>query len=360
VRFSPDGKILAVAGWKHAVTLLDIANGQVLATIRGHEDQVQAVAYSPDGKTLASSSRDRTVRLWDVASRKPLWRFQLGGERTDARSVAFSPDGRSVAAVDEHQTVFLLDARTGKMTRRLSLPKPVDPDDNTKWFRAAVFSPDGKVLATAIVDSSVTLAQALQEAFSPPPSNDSAVILWEVGSGKELRRFEGHGLGPTSVAFSPDGRILAFNDGGRIVRIWDLALNKEIAVLKEAHDPLAFAPDGSMLATKDGKAIKLWIWKERPPMVASGRTPVSRDRLEELLDALVKNRKNDQESVEALYLATLARFPTETETKVSQEFLFHKEDRRGALKELLFGLINTKEFIAHVESLEKRHSPRQH
>jgi WD40 repeat protein len=61
---SPDGKTEAAAGNFEEVHLWNTAILEVLETLKGHTDNVLALAFSPDGKTLASSSKDRTVRFW--------------------------------------------------------------------------------------------------------------------------------------------------------------------------------------------------------------------------------------------------------------------------------------------------------
>src|SRR4029077_18652861 len=70
VAFHPDGKRLATAGRDRAVWLWDRERGEEVARLPGHASYVWSLAFSPDGRTLASGSGDFTVRLWDTARLK--------------------------------------------------------------------------------------------------------------------------------------------------------------------------------------------------------------------------------------------------------------------------------------------------
>jgi WD40 repeat protein len=93
---SPDGKTLAVAGHRGAISLRDAATGKPRATLAGHSAEVCSVVFSPDGKTLATGGNDWAVKLWDLATGKEITTFW--GHTAGVTSLVFSPDGKTLAS----------------------------------------------------------------------------------------------------------------------------------------------------------------------------------------------------------------------------------------------------------------------
>src|SRR5262249_18329042 len=112
------------------------------------------------------------------------------------------------------------------------------------------FSPDGKLLATG------------------GSQHDDDVRLWDLAGGKEVRVIKTGAIVP-AVAFAPDGKVLASGQGDGRVVLWDVATGKELRVLEGVPNSalaVAFSPDGRLLAAagpveKDAKrthGVRLW------------------------------------------------------------------------------------------------------
>ena len=97
---------------------------------------------------------------------------------------------------------------------------------------------------------------------SPPPAGDQTARVWDAATGEHRRTLTGHTGAVVSVAFSPDGRLLATASHDKTARLWDPATGDGRRTLNGHTDDVygvAFSPDGTLLATasSDGTA-RLW------------------------------------------------------------------------------------------------------
>jgi WD40 repeat protein len=118
-------------------------------------------------------------------------------------------------------------------------------------FTCVAFSPDGKTLASASLDDKMLRSER----------RGSTIELWEVATGKNTAKFPVVNGSIESLAFSPDGKILASGEPDEI-RLWNVATGKNTAKFQDAPGfvgCLAFSPDGKTLASGSlGKPMKLW------------------------------------------------------------------------------------------------------
>jgi WD40 repeat protein len=303
---SPDGRSALAVFWNKAC-LFDLASGKQEACFVGHSAGITSAAFSPNGATVFTGSADNTARIWDVLTERELWRLE-GHQHAVVKGV-FSPDGKFVLTVSLDESVRLWDLSSGQELLRL---------ENSP-FTSAVFSSDGKRVLTASdsllsqddnvaelwnIASGQEMARLQvhelhldecdpvirsKEQGSPPGTNpclggpeegltsavlsadDKSVLtaslagfaqLWEIATGREVRRFAGHDAEMLSASFSPNGEaiVTASSDGTAV--IWDVSSGAERMQLKGHSAPVvaaAFSPDGNSVVTaSQDKTARVW------------------------------------------------------------------------------------------------------
>jgi WD40 repeat protein len=199
VAYSADSRLVLTDGGDQALrlwNLADPAHPVELCLFRGGD----FATLAPNGRTVATI--DDAVVLWDVSDpAHPAKAAVLLGKGAEAEAAVFSGDGR-ILATGYHDTVILFDvtdpAHPVRLTALPEKPKPLPP----QTFMGIAFSADGRTLASVSGDSNV-------------------VTLWDI---TDRAHPAARGVLPSStdarMAFTPGG-TLAVTDNGQ-VHLWDV------------------------------------------------------------------------------------------------------------------------------------------
>jgi eukaryotic-like serine/threonine-protein kinase len=197
VAYNPRGAWLASAGGEThlpgEIILWDPTTGRRLGRLPDVSEGLYCLAMDPGGNLLATGSMSGTIRLWDVERRELVWARQA--HKGFVRSTCFSPSGATLVGSGQGDVrVTFLNPRNGDELQ--SLPGATHQVDS------AIYSPDGRRLATA--------------------SMDGRIQIWDAETGEEVLslRVSRHGSAHR-LAFSPDGTELASAGTDGVIRIWD-------------------------------------------------------------------------------------------------------------------------------------------
>jgi WD40 repeat protein len=260
VGFAPDGKLLAVGSYEGLVKLWDRTRGAEVRTLRGHQGRIYEVVFSPDGTRLLSVGVD-AARVWDVGTGQEQHALRHGGSLV--HTGLFAPDGRTVLTGGWDRTVRSWDADTGTPRwrlenrgvnalayspsrdllvigegRRIELVSPVFREHDTSQRRnleelLARLDDDSYAVregvSREIVDMGLMAEPSLRRLMTESQSTEVRLRC------RHLRQqlltmpqaeLSGHADEVESVAFAPDGSLLASVDRAGTVRLWEVATRR--------------------------------------------------------------------------------------------------------------------------------------
>jgi WD40 repeat protein len=259
LRFSADGTQLVAAGLDGMARIWSVPGGVLLAQLRGPGSMTRA-EFSPDGRRLVTGHGDGSLRIWELLPRPlelpletPAERAanDLAGAHIEATGADFAPGGATIVTSSRDGLARIWDAATGRELPAgtgCTVP-PMGPGclalktygAQGLWLTDAVFSPDGRWIATS--------------------GHYGNVVIWDARTAAMHVRARDLDTVVDDVAFSPDGRMLATAARDGRAQIIDTASGKVLAVLRgsdKAVYKVVFASNENVLTAGEDGLIREW------------------------------------------------------------------------------------------------------
>ena len=172
-----------------------------------HDASITDIAFHPDGERILSASEDGTVRIWNLTTGEEERRLNHGSE---VNIVEISPDGNWVA--------------TGSGTGRMGSGR----------------------------------------------KRDNSARVWDLATGALVFRTPQVDYRVSTVAFSPDGKLLATSDDDYSAAVWNIESKQQLVTLKNrggSVGTVAFSGDGELLLMKSGNDGSVWNWRQKRRLI---------------------------------------------------------------------------------------------
>lgn len=276
--FTPDGKRLLSACYDdYSIRIWNSTDGSEMATVRT-KNRVTDIAISQDGRTLYTVDAKGTMLVWDIGWANLTTKNEIEVEANNPAKIAISPNGKLLVVTGFNKYVSIVDVASGKLLQKVG---------TSEEQRGVAFSSDCKMFATGGYSNKLSfwnLEKGRIDTITIPKVNeksdvwsvdvspdgkvvatghmDSSITMWDAAERKELLNTYVQGAATSAVKFSPDGSVLATGNADKKIYFYDTKTKQQIRKLS-GHEGsvtcLAFSRDGLTLASgSDDKTIILW------------------------------------------------------------------------------------------------------
>ena len=225
-------KYVISASWDNTLKVWDLQSGEILRTLTGHSDSVNAVAITSDSKYVISGSRDKTLKVWDLQTGEIL--RTLTGHSRWVLAVAVTADSKYVISGSPDKTLKVWDLQTGEILRTLT--------GHSRWVLAVAVTADSKYVISG--------------------SPDKTLKVWDLQTGEILRTLTGHSHSVRAVSTTPDSKYVISGSDDNTLKVWDLQTGEILRTLTGQRSRIygvAITPDSKYVISGSGdNTLKVW------------------------------------------------------------------------------------------------------
>ncbi len=305
--YSPNSKLLAGGGDNGVISLWNatqnqqglrgiIGNYYPMLELKGHKDEITALAFSPNGELLLSASEDNTIRGWETSTGS--LQFICTGYIDEISGIAASADENTIISVSnlqpqiQHWNVDIGHQKSVSYLKGYVTHETISPnasilamkdafgkdirllDINKNRYRGIikkhgypknrsrlllVFSPEEKMLAITSKNNQIGTIQLWD--ITDPPQSFLERHVTKSNVNRPRHKLTGHKDIVDALTFSPNGRLLASGGESKQINLWNVDTG-DLKFTLTGHNistnALAFSPDGKILASSSYGTIYLW------------------------------------------------------------------------------------------------------
>ena len=293
---SPDGKLLAVAGYpvssekENYIVVIDLEKNTQVATAVGHTNVINTLSFSGNGNFLASGADDNTVKVWKVENTASLVNITTINLTSPISSVSFNPKTQDLAVAQQTEEIFVY--ALASLDKGLSKLVPKVLKKHSGVIDKVVYSPDGAFLASSSFNNELILWNSsggvVKQFPSAYPGNesdkkngklihpinaiafsyDSKILVgldvsgngvsWAIPAGTKFTDYTGHDNTVFSAAFSPSltGNYVVASAGGinNEIHLWNPINGRIVKTIRgkgSAVQDLAFGENLELFISRD-------------------------------------------------------------------------------------------------------------
>lgn len=244
IYFSPNGNTFLSRSIRSHLCLWDVNTGELINRLSERKNYIEEAHFSPNGKTIACKGDDDIILIWDANTGKLL--NTISDIKGELYQIKYSTDGSIIVSNSSEMTTQLWDPYTGQLIRTIT--------GIYGWIDGAYFSKNTNTIVTSINEE----------------SDDDGAFLWDGMTGDHIRDLHYSGA-TSSVCYSPDGKIMAIENGHvSVVNLFDISKRQHVGDLvgHVSHEfcgggtisEVRFSHNGQTIATASSVDATAIIW----------------------------------------------------------------------------------------------------